>query len=381
MTASADRNAQVQELFKQWLTEAASKNSTSLPADSTLDLDVLFEVSQGSFRDLLATIVTARAIDSGYQASSALYSCKPRAIFELGIRPVLEANGIPCTQSGPLNVAKATVGIDRSWAGQRRPEKAASAVLRLVSLLEAGDSSVAYEVGIEVARRYLELAAEIKQLESSFGASANASTLSLMAAQMIDAEPDSGNTPQRFCSIALMVRFPEAEVYGQTDSAFTTNTTSRKPGDIGLIDRSGEIASVYEVTVKKFGAQRISECSQAIRAFNQLGDNRYPDFVSGGTAEPLTLVKVLCRKSDVPESVSISEFGAGGWIASAVDGEITYDFIDLFQWLSSQIFEMDQSAREQYFSLVQEYVNSPKTSKKVKQVFREMCNELKLSPS
>ena len=92
-------------------------------------------------------------------------------------------------------------------------------------------------------------------------------------------------------------------------------------------------------------------------------------------------MKVLCRKADVPESVSISEFGAGGWIASAVDGEITYDFIDLFQWLSSQIFEMDQSAREQYFSLVQEYVNSPKTSKKVKQVFREICNELKLIPS
>ena len=67
-------------------------------------------------------VIIGMRLDRSFKASTGLYDCNPRAIYEGPIKEFLIEKEIPHRKSGPLNVAKATVGLDMTWAAQRETE-------------------------------------------------------------------------------------------------------------------------------------------------------------------------------------------------------------------------------------------------------------------
>ena len=57
-----------------------------------------------------------------------LFSC-------VAIWYALQENGIPCGKSDPLNVAKNTSHLNEEWAKGKRPESAATAVVKFLSIV------------------------------------------------------------------------------------------------------------------------------------------------------------------------------------------------------------------------------------------------------
>src|SRR5688500_12244720 len=124
MTTKAERDERIRALLEALFDQAAEGRGRVAP-EVDRDLTVIFSVTQWGFREILLTVVIARMLDSGYRPSRALYDCNPRALYEGPIRSVLSGRRIPHRLSGPLNIAKAAAGLNRSWAAQRRPKQAA----------------------------------------------------------------------------------------------------------------------------------------------------------------------------------------------------------------------------------------------------------------
>ena len=142
MTAARERDDRAAALLEQLFSEAEA-GAPTLPASIEADLDHLFAVKAFGFREIMITVVLARLLDPTYTPSTNLYACNPRPLYEGPIRAALGRRGIPRNLSGPLNQAKATQGLDQTWAAQRRPRTGAQATLRLVAYLEGGSASTA----------------------------------------------------------------------------------------------------------------------------------------------------------------------------------------------------------------------------------------------
>jgi hypothetical protein len=328
-----------------------------LPTSAKADLDTVFASRTFGFRELLATVVFAKLIDKDYDPTASpeepndphrgLYSCNPRPLYEAFVRPLLQDRGVPCRQSGPLNIAKATERLNQQWAAQRRPRGDAQAMLRLVELLMGMTDEQLRAFARELGDRFDELALEVVLTQANLAPVDSAAQLSRVSRELIDRYPLGGAIPQLIVGVALEAEyFPVsgANVEGARDSPSTTNLTSGKAGDI-TVELDGDLVRVYEVTVKPFSAQRIGECLQSIHGF------------FGGDPAADMVVIVLCRPEDVPEGTAPT---AGSLhLGELIQGGVVFDFVNIYEWLACKLVELPLSGRRYFFEEVQNYLNGP----------------------
>lgn len=211
-----------------------------------------------------------------FKSSTALYDCNPRAIYEGPIKEFLIYREIPHRKSGPLNVAKATVGLDMTWAAQRRPSSVAVEVVNLINYIEA-DSARIDNVATSLMRKLIGESSRIDALKVEVNPSSDPLFLTTLCCELIKDVPDSGNTPQKISALLLknyhLAMQTGIVVTGEDDRASVTSTTSKKPGDVNEESALGIIYKVYEITVKPFDIARIRDSYDCIHSYNKQSIN------------------------------------------------------------------------------------------------------------
>lgn len=358
-----DRNQKVQHLLSQYFSE--NSNSQKLPENIEHDIEEVFSTTAWGFREILLVIVIAKTLDADYQPSSAFYKCNPRALYEGPIRTELLKLRIPHKKSGPLNVAKAAVGINSQWAAQRRPAAVAEKVVELVNYIEKSDTAVLEVFGKYLGNRFLKEASRVELLSIETDPESDPKFLFELVKDMIIEVPDGGNSPQKITGLLLHAYHEDLQtglkVTGYEDSASVTSTTSKKPGDIMEELLDGTLAKIYEVTVKPFGSSRVEESFDAISQF------------TNNTGTKVEEVIVICRKEDTHPDLT-DEVNNSLYFGKLEYQNITYHFVDIFDWIMSQIIRMSVDARVSFYLKLQEYITNPNTSEKVKLFWRQRHN-------
>jgi hypothetical protein len=316
------------------------------------------------FRELLATIVFAKWLDPTYSARSDLYSCNPRPLYERYLKPVFDERGIPSGQSGPLNIAKATPALNEQWASQRRGAGVAKALLRVSDWLASQPDDIVILFAGEVGARFDKLAHEAKSTRITLTPNTSSVTLSKACAKLIAQYPLSGAIPQTVCGLILETEFLASDlvfVEGTRDSASTTNRTAKKVGDLTISNSEGVLERVYEVTVKPFSTQRVREAVQSVRAYFEPGD--IPEnFV----------VLVLCRPEDIPDNVERTE--RSSILGELEIGGVIFEFIDIYEWISTKLVEFSINHRQYFFDEIVEYLNGVRIPAEVRSAWAKFLS-------
>jgi hypothetical protein len=357
----------IQDELRSWFKQGSATSLELLPETVQGDLEELFACKPQGFREIILTVVMATFLDSSYKASRDFYACNPRPVYEGGIRPVLRELRVPCGQSGPLNVAKATRALDASWAAQRRPASAGAATLGVVKFLE--DHPEEYE-SLATALVYLfsKEADKVDEIQSTSKPTVGLAPLIKLCLGLIEKAPDRGNTAQRVCGYILeqVISDPSLCVSGTTDSASTTNATSNKPGDLCVFDSRERVRLIFEITTKKFSVQRISECSQSLWAYiRKVGQD------SEQIDQDVYTVRVLCFPENAPDTGG-EPSGKMGDLGSVYSDGFQYEFFDISIWIASNLYGLASSERRGFFKNLQIYINQTTTSMPVKIAFKEL---------
>jgi len=366
MSQNAIRTSRVEGILANIYAEALDPERVVDETSYGKSLDKLFDTTVWGFREILLVVVVAMNLDESYRASSALYSCNPRSLYEGPIKDFLREKGIPHRKSGPLNIAKATPGLNESWAAQRRPAELANEVVKIVSLLESdaeatGDTIEVF--GISLMRRFVAQAKKINHLAVEIDPTSDPEQLSLMCKHLIRETPDAGNTPQKIAAFLLMWYHigwqTGVTVTGDEDRASVTSTTSKKPGDVNE-EKLGEI-KVYEITVKPFDIPRIVDSYDTVNTYN----------LANGT--DINEVIVICRKVDCPDEMVDS--GLNHYLGYYEYQDMTYYYWDIFEWISSTLQRMTPISRKYFYEALNSYVNEVNTAESVKRLWKKLHKE------
>jgi hypothetical protein len=348
--------------------ESFFSESSLAPTDSKLEaqLKTVFSTPVWGFREILLVMTIARLLDPKYRPSTGFYDCNPRALYEGPIRKVLAKYNIPHRKSGPLNVAKAAVGINKQWSAQRRPAEVAAIVVILTKQLEKFSEDELDNFGKVLAGKFLLEANRVADLIISMDPKTDPLILSTLCKDLIEAVPDAGNTPQRICGLLLESyhqKNGKIKITGHEDRASATSTTSKKPGDINEETSEGKVLLVYEITVKSFNLSRMTESYETVKAYNTL------------SGESIQEVFVVCRKADSLEILPDSEDGKL-LIGKFEYQDMTYYFLDIHQWVIGNLLRMPVDSRKSFFTKLNDYVSHPNTAEKVKVFWKEAMSKL-----
>jgi len=359
------RDARVRDVMSRLFAKAEAGEYTVDPR-AQRQLEEVFRTTSWGFREILLVVVVARLLDGSYRASTALYDCNPRALYEGPMVDELRARGIPHRKSGPLNIAKAARGLDDAWAAQRRPRAVAQRVVELVRYIESLSRDELENFAVVVHARFMDEATRVADLFVEAEPASDAAFLFHMCRRLVDEAPDAGNTPQRIVGLLMRAYHDELQtglrVGGYEDRASVTSTTSKKPGDVTEEQLDGTIVAVYEVTVKPFAEQRVRESYDTVRAFDALS--------STSTAE----VIVICRREDVHPDAA--DLGATGLCVSRLDfQDLTYLFVDIYGWMMSKLISLPPDARRHFHEQLSAYVQDINTSETVKRVWAEIIRD------
>ena len=356
MTSNAgERNEKIHKLLVQLLREG--KKNRAVISDTLKDeVESLFTTHIWGHREIVLTIIMGMLFDHRYHASKDLYACNPRSIYEKPIRTFFREHGIPHKKSGPLNVAKNSKRISNEWANNKRGDDIAKNVVRIVKTLETMDRNELEYFASAYIVRYAKEAGRVKRLSYTPTASEDPIQLSNLAETLIVNVPDGGATPQIIVGLLIETanknRGNAVTVSGHLDSVSTTNTTSKKSGDIIEQLPSGNL--VYEITVKKFDADRLRESYEAIKA-------------NPNTAN-VQQVFVISRPQDVhPEAASL---GSSIILGLLVHEDVVYYFVNLFEWIRSTLLFMTPKGRAVFHNALIDHINETNTSEKVKLYFK-----------
>lgn len=362
-----DRDKRVINELNDILNETQSKNFSR---NKELDcaLNKLFITTAWGFREIVLVISVAYLLDERFRASTGLYNCNPRAIYEGPIKQFLIDNKIPHRKSGPLNIAKATVGLNSEWAAHRRPNDAAKAVVDIVNYIENEDVyNRAKEVAVKLLSRLLEFSYEMQQLSVTVKPDNNPEFLYYLCDKLIVDAPDFGNTPQKIVAL-LLQSFHKDSFYNQDitisggeDRASVASTTSKKPGDINE-EVNGKILKVYEVTIKKFDLNRIKDSFDCVSIYNRKNNDNIHEII------------VLCRNQDCPDGLTKSNLS--GYLGSYTYSGITYRFLNIQEWICLTLQHMTNKARENFFVSLNEYVSELNTAESIKRTWKEICGKI-----
>ena len=125
-------------LFAKARKEHSVISDSYLPKELRAYVSPLINQKALGFREIVLTVIIARLYGIKFDPTTDFYKCNPRAVYEHGIRYVLEKLQIPCGKSGPLNVAKNQNALNQEWARGRRPEAAAQAAVAFMNTLKPG---------------------------------------------------------------------------------------------------------------------------------------------------------------------------------------------------------------------------------------------------
>lgn len=364
MLSARERDKKVQDILANLYIKAQDEEIVVDELAFGESLDKLFKTTTWGFREILLVVIVGMKLDPNYKASTGLYSCRPRAIYEGPIKEFLLDKKIPHRKSGPLNIAKATVGLDMNWAAQRSPRWVAEEVVKLVGFLENEEEREdrTDAVGISLLRRLTKLSISLQSLSVEIDPSHDPDYICKLCYEMIIGAPDAGNTPQKIAACLLKNYHLSLQtgviVTGEDDRASVTSTTSKKPGDINEEKPEGTIQKVYEVTVKPFDLARIRDSYDCLSIYNS--DN----------AKTIREVIVICRKEDCPETMKVSGFH--GYLGSYAYQNIQYYFWDIFEWIANVLQRMTNKGREDFYSELNGYIDSFNTAEKVKKLWQKL---------
>lgn len=363
MSSTNERNDKVRNiletLFRKATDDAISIDESAFSAS----MEKLFSTSAWGFREILLVVIVGMKLDATFRASTGLYDCNPRAIYEGPIKDFLIEKNIPHRKSGPLNVAKATVGIDMTWAAQRRPLDVAEEVVKLVKYIEGvkGKKNNRIDaVGISLLRRLMAHTRSLQNLSVEIKPSADPDFLYGLCHELIVKAPDAGNTPQRIAAYLLKNHHKSMHtgiiVTGGDDRASVTSTTSKKPGDINEESADGVIYKVYELTVKHFDLARIRDSFDCVSIYNTENDTDVHEII------------VICRKEDCPTDIHLT--GMHGYLGYYEYQDVIYRYWDIFEWVSNILQMMIPKGRIDFYQELSSYVDDINTAASVKKIWK-----------
>ncbi len=363
MSEIEERNKKVFLILEQFYKDAKGKKISDSFVESKLD--VLFSTSAWGFREIVFVVCVAMKLNKDFRASTALYDCNPRALFEGPIKEFFIKNNFPHRQSGPLNVAKATKGLNNEWAIQRRPADVAKVVVELVDYIEQDPAKRVDLVGILLCKKYISISKELKKLEITIAKNNDPIFLFDLCKELITKTPDSGNTPQKIAGLLLknyhLSMSTGVVVTGLEDRASVTSTTSKKPGDINEENKDGTIYKIYEITVKPFDKARIIDSCNCVNIYNS---------ENGTNIKEIT---VICRKEDCPSDMEPS--GLNLYLGRFINENIVYYFWDLFEWIASMLQKSNDNAKELFYKDLNDYINAINTNVEVKKLWQKLHNK------
>lgn len=357
--SAVERNTEIYRILSGFLKDKKAVAQFSAPFDLK-EVESLFQTSIWGHREIILTIIMARLLDSKFKASENFYACNPRSIFEQPIRKALREYGIPHRKSGPLNVAKNSKKINRDWATDKHGGEIAMNVVKIVKKIESVSEGALKKFASVYVTRYKQEAKRIKEMEVNLPPQENPIHISKLCIDLIDSVPDGGATPQIIVGLLMEAMNKDRKnpviVSGHRDSVSTTNTTSKKPGDIiEKINDTSEL--IYEVTTKKFSDDRLIESHEAVMDYDPT----------------LKDVFVICRPQDVPET--LSNRGTSYIMATTQYRELAYYFINIYDYIQSAILFLTPEGRKFFYEELVAYVNNTNTAEKVKKYFKQWHSE------
>lgn len=365
----AKRDRSVFEYLTSSFVVASSKAPDRVVAPYDGEIDALFKTSSWGFRELLLTVAVGMHLDPDYRSSTDLYKSHPRAIYEGPIKTFLVDNHLPHRKSGPLNIAKATKGLDETWAAQRRPREAAEDVVDIVGYLEDGAigqlerSDRIDAVCVALLRRLIHSSRRLDNFKVSLPPETNPEFLYHASRRLVDEAPDAGNTPQKIAAL-LLENYHKSmgtgiHVSGGEDRASVTSTTSHKPGDVNEeTEDARRILKVYEITVKSFDAARIGDSYDTVQIYNETNKASINEII------------VICRPQDCPDDMHAS--GLQGYLGCVDHQGVTYRYWNIYEWMAWMLQKMPEEGRHAYYTTLNEYVDDINTDERVKSVWRSV---------
>ncbi len=109
--------------------------------------------------------------------------------------------------------------------------------------------------------------------------------------------------------------------------------------------------------------QRIVDSFDTIRIYNE---NHTLD---------IDEIIVLCRKSDVPKEINRSTLN--GYLGHYNYKNITYYFIDIFEWIAFVLHQTPNFGRHNFYNDLNNYINEYNTNENVKIIWKELLEGLK----
>lgn len=334
----------------------------SPPNNVARSLERVVSSKSKGLRELLLIVVVARLIDPKFRATQDYNACRPRGLYP-GIRNALARAGIPHGKDGALNVAKGNPPIDKQWAQARDDGTAADEVVRLVGFLEGMNRDELAEFGAQLGALLLNEATRVAELDVEISPSQDAEWLAGACRQLIENAPDRGNTPQVIVGLLLSSKAnalgASVTIEGVEDAACVTTSTSNKLGDLCVLDARDQPVVAYEVTVKPFGEERVTDCTAAIHDY--------------ATANELTVneMTVLCRPEDLHPAAT-GGVGSTSYLGAVDDQDVRYHFVNLYEWILSELLELPPAARAEFHSAMSQYVRDPNVSESVKAKWAEV---------
>ncbi len=360
MTVS-ERNEMVKHFLNELQAKACNEDYHIDEKQYIEALDKLFETTIWGFREILLVVIIGMKLDPSYRASTGLYDCKPRAIYEGPIKDFLIEKRIPHRKSGPLNIAKAAPGLDDIWAAQRRDSEVAAQVVNLVKHMERSPEIID-NLGVSLLRRLIAESIRTDSLSVEIDPTSDPKVLYEFCSTLIKAVPDGGNTPQKIAAF-LLKNYHEAMctgvvVTGQDDRASVTSTTSKKPGDINEESSTGTVFKVYEITVKPFDLARIRDSYDSILQYNKANDTNLDEII------------VICRKEDCPDEMKASDVQA--YLGYYEYQNVSYYYLDIFEWISCRLLHMTREARRNFHDDLNSYIADINTAEQVKELWKSL---------
>lgn len=358
-----ERNQKVRDFLDSLYNLAVDSKYTfdnSIYSDS---INKLFTTTAWGFREIILVVISGMKLDDNYRASTGLYDCNPRAIFEGPIKEFLIDNNLPHRKSGPLNIAKATKGLNVAWAAQRKPQIIAEEVLKIVSYLEDKPSKEKItQVGVTLLRKLIAEAERVEDLNVKTEPTEDPERLYFLCHELISKTPDAGNTPQKIAAFLLknyhLAMNTGVVVTGEEDRASVTSTTSKKPGDVNEESNNGDIYKVYEITVKHFDIARIRDSYDCVKKYNNTNKCNLNEII------------VICRPEDCPEEMQHS--GLHLYMGKYEYQKINYYYLNIYEWVSDLLQRMTSVAKKNFYNDLNNYISDINTAESVKKLWKKL---------
>ncbi|MGM9641866.1 MAG: hypothetical protein ACI3XI_01520 [Eubacteriales bacterium] len=361
-----ERNNKVIQILQSFYDKAMDKDFVIDESLYKVDLDGLFNTAVWGFREIVLVVLVAMKLNPSYKPSEELYECNPRALFEGPIKEFLIDNRIPHRKSGPLNVAKATQGLNDNWAAQRRPKDAADHVVKIIKLLESSASVLVDYIGVSLLRKLIAESVYFEEFNVDRDPSSDPEVLFYLCDELIHKAPDAGNTPQKISALLLKnYHFglrTGVVVTGGDDRASVTSTTSKKPGDVNEENPEGAILKVYEITVKPFDIARIRDSYDCLKIYEE------------NSGKFISEVIVVCRPEDCPAEMKKSNLHL--CMGSYSYNEITYYYWNISEWIAETLQRMTAESRELFYLELNSYVSDFNTAETVKKLWQSLNEEI-----